>query len=277
MEKPDKPDDLWKIAGYVLKLAKDALESGFLRKLGRSFVSVWLLVTRIPLPARWVKSSSLPTAGEISVIPAVGAVFCVLVTLPPWLLSFAAPISAASWIACGLYTLFGWSLHLDGWGDLWDGLGSGRRGEAMMTVMKDSRVGSFAVAGIVIAIAARASLLAEIDPSMWLPAAAVSGGAARFALNVAAYAGEYPWKSGMGRETVKNFGGYQLFCAFLLTCVLFPLAPRAWMVGVPLVSLVSFGLAVWANKNLGGTNGDVLGASAVLGELIVLLSCATFE
>lgn len=259
-----------KISEYFARLEAEAKVPGFPREILRSFVSVWLLATRIPLPASLVASRSLPAARDITVLPAAGAVFGFIVTLPAWLLAFAAPVTASAWIASGLYILLGWSLHLDGWGDLWDGLGSGRRGDAMLAVMKDSRVGSFGVAGIVLAIAIRAALLADIDPMLWLFAAAISGGAARFALAVTAFRGKYPWPGGMGLGMVRNFGGYDLFLTFIVTCFLFPIAPTVWIIGVPIAGLASFGLAGWANKNLGGTNGDVLGASAVLGELLVL-------
>ncbi|MDR1515091.1 MAG: adenosylcobinamide-GDP ribazoletransferase [Synergistaceae bacterium] len=260
-----------KISEYFVRLEAEAKEPAFQEGVWRSFVSVWLLVTRIPLPASLVASRRLPAARDIAALPAAGAAFGFIAALPAWFLTFAAPAAASAWIACGLYVLLGWSLHLDGWGDLWDGFGSGRRGDAMLAVMKDSRVGSFGVAGIVLAIAIRAALLADIDPMLWLFAAATAGGIARFALAVTAFWGKYPWPGGMGLDIVRNFDGYDLFLAFIVTCLLFPIAPLVWIIGIPLVSLASFGLALWANKNLGGTNGDVLGASAVLGELLVLI------
>ena len=259
-----------KIPEYIGRLGAEAKGADFLPDAWRSCVSVWLLVTRIPLPEKLVAYRSLPNARDVAFLPAAGAVFGFLVTLPAWFLAFAVPVSASAWIACGLYVLLGWSLHLDGWGDLWDGFGSGRRGDAMMAVMKDSRVGSFGVAGIVLAIAIRSALLSGIAHPLWLPAAAVSGGLARFALAVTAFWGQYPWQSGMGLDIVRNFGGYELFLAFIVSCLMFPAAPAAWIVAVPAVSLASLGMAMWANRNIGGANGDVLGASEVLGELIAL-------
>jgi adenosylcobinamide-GDP ribazoletransferase len=78
----------------------------------------------------------------------------------------------------------------------------------------------------------------------------------------------------MARDIVRGFGGYQLFRSFVFTCVMFPLAPVAWLVGMILSSAAGAALAVWANEKLGGVNGDVIGASCVMGELLTLAVCS---
>jgi adenosylcobinamide-GDP ribazoletransferase len=207
-------------------------------------------------------------------MPIVGGLFGLVCAIPARLVAFAVPLGASAWIGCGLYTILGWSLHLDGWGDLWDGIGSGKRGEAMRNIMKDSRVGTFGVAGVTLAIAIRASLLSSIDADNWITVCAVAGGIGRFTATVTARFGKYPWENGMGRDVVHGFDGFLLLCSFAAVCILFPLAPLVWIAGIIPAGLAGAALAVWANKNLGGSNGDVLGASSVLGELLVLAVCS---
>jgi len=207
-------------------------------------------------------------------MPLVGGVFGFLSTLPAWLLAMAIPSQGAAWIAVAVYTTLGWSLHLDGWGDLWDGIGSGKRGEALRSVLKDSRVGAFGVAGIALAIGTRASLLSGIDTAQWLWVCALSGGVGRFGANVTAFFGEYPWEYGMGREIVRNFGTRQLACSFAVACILAPFAPIGWVIGMAVSVIGGTALAVCASRNLGGVNGDVIGASAVLCELLVMAGCS---
>jgi adenosylcobinamide-GDP ribazoletransferase len=237
------------------------------------FVAVWTLMTRIPLPRALLGVPALPSAEAMVLAPFVGALLALMTGLPAWAAARVIPVPAAAWAACGLYTIFGWSLHLDGWGDLWDGVGSGRRGEEMRAVMKDSRVGSFGVAGIVLALALRATLLAGLDTGLWLQALAASGGVGRFALAAAAYAGRYPWGAGMGRDIVSGFGGRHLAVSLAISCFLIPLKP-SFALAIIAAGIAGAALAFWCNKNLGGTNGDVLGASAVLGEIIALACCA---
>jgi adenosylcobinamide-GDP ribazoletransferase len=259
----------------VERLGEEAREPGFLKKIGARIVLVWTLVTRIPLPRGILpKHLILPPADALIMMPLVGGLFGFVVTFPARLAAMAIPPLAAAWIACAIYTILGWSLHLDGWGDLWDGAGSGKRGDAMRAVMKDSRVGTFGVAGIVLAIATRATLLSVIKVENWVSVCVAAGGVGRFASTVTACLGNYPWSQGMGRDVVRGFKGYQLFCSFLVSCFLFPFAPVGWMTGMLSASLAGAGLAKWANRSLGGTNGDIIGASAVLGELLVLIGCS---
>ena len=263
------------IESCAVRLLAEIKEPDFLRELGARSLLIWTLITRIPLPTQ-LHSTKLPGGKSMSVMPLMGALFGAVALLPALPLALFIPPLPCAWIACGIYTLLGWSLHLDGWGDLWDGFGSGRRGEEMRAVMKDSHSGSFAVIGLILALSIRASLLSVIEVSYWLPVCAVAGGVGRLCSVVTAKFGKYPWTSGMARDFVDEADDYQLFCAFAAACLLFPFAPGGWLIGVISVSFAGYWLALWANANLGGTNGDVLGAASVLGEILVLIGCAAF-
>ena len=273
---PDLAGLFSEITVYARRFANEAASAGFLAGLREQFVSIWTLITRIPVPRKLCPPNfALPTAEALALLPLAGGVFGALAAVIPVLSARAGlPDIAAAWLACGLYTVLGWGLHLDGWGDMWDGFGSGRRGDALRQVMKDPRTGVFGVAGIVLALAARASLLPEDGGVHWLVVCALGGSVGRFGGTVAAYAGKYPWEKGMARDIVRGFGGYQLFRSFVFTCLMFPLAPFAWTVGMILSAAAAAALALWANERLGGVNGDVLGAASVLGELLVLAVCS---
>jgi adenosylcobinamide-GDP ribazoletransferase len=264
-----------RVTEYAERLAGEARMDGFAKELLNRFSAIWTLITRIPLPeALRPGAFSLPSADAVTMMPLAGGLFGLLTALPAWIISAAVPPIASAWIACAIYTVLGWSLHLDGWGDLWDGIGSGKRGGALRAVMKDSRVGAFGVAGIAFAIAIRAALIGAMEPGRWMSACAAAGGVGRFGANVTVLFGKYPWEEGMGRDIVRNFKGYQLFCSFLAACFLFPFAPLGWIAGMLLSGAAGASLAHWADKNLGGVSGDVIGASAVLCELLVLAACS---
>jgi adenosylcobinamide-GDP ribazoletransferase len=265
-----------KITVYARRFAGEIAAADFFAGLRDQFISVWTLITRIPLPRKLCPPKfALPTAEALALMPVAGGLFGALATVVPALSVRAGlPDIAAAWFACGLYTVLGWGLHLDGWGDLWDGFGSGRRGDELRRVMKDPRTGVFGVAGIVLALAAKASLLPEGGAAHWPVICALSGSVGRFGGTVAARLGKYPWENGMARDIVRGFGGYQLFRSFVFTCVMLPLAPFAWIAGMILSTAAGAALAVWANERLGGVNGDVIGASSVLGELLVMAVCA---
>ncbi|MDR1650822.1 MAG: adenosylcobinamide-GDP ribazoletransferase [Synergistaceae bacterium] len=262
------------IAGYAGRLRDELGGTGLAEKFLPRCAVVWTLITRIPLPGA-LMGSGLPslTADAMTMLPLMGGLFGLAAAIPAYLAAQVLPHAAAAWVACGLYTALGWSLHLDGWGDLWDGIGSGRKGDEMLKVMKDSSTGAFGASGIVLAIAIRASLLSSVGADKWIPVCAVAAGVGRFAAAVTARIGEHPWEDGMSRDVVRDFEGYQLFCAFAAACILLPFDPNGWAAGMIASCLSGAGFAHLARKNLGGTNGDVLGASAVAGELIVMAAC----
>jgi len=135
-------------------------------------------------------------------------------------------------------------------------------------------MGAFGVAGIVLAIGARASFLAETDTARWLQFSIISCGVGRFGANVTACFGKYPWEEGMGRDIVRNFGPRQLFFSFAATLPMLPLAPMGWAAGIISSIIGGAALSFWAARNLGGVNGDVLGASEVLCEVLVMAGCS---
>lgn len=270
-----RKEGIERLQEYIVRALSASCKKETGAALANRFVFLWALMTRIPLPASvWPRGVMPGGADALTMAPLVGAALGMISAAPAVLLSLIVPSAPCAWIACGIYVICGWSLHLDGWGDLWDGIGSGKSGEAMRTIMKDSRSGSFGVSGIVLAISIRASLLASIPAELWLPACAAAGGAGRFACAASAYVGRYPWEAGMARDYVNGFQGYQFFCAFLAALPLLLLSPAGVAAGLLLTSLTGISVAFWANKRLDGVNGDVLGAAAVLGELLVMIVCA---
>lgn len=151
-----------------------------------------------------------------------------------------------------------------------DGVGSGRTGDGLREVMKDSRLGSFGGASLIIAFGLWTSLLATVAPDMRLAACVTSAAAARFAENVAAFFGKYPWEYGMGKGWVDTFTSYDLFISALCLVVFLPVSIFHFAVCIAVSAAIGFGLALHMNRRLGGVNGDVMGAAAVAAELASL-------
>lgn len=235
------------------------------------FVVIWTLATRVPLPESWWPYPVPEGSRALPLIPLVGGIMGfatgTLITVVNILGLGQIP---SVWIGAAFYTMAGWSLHLDGWGDLWDGLGSGRRGDALREVMKDSRVGSFGIISLILAFGLWTSLLLSVGYHYETTVLMVSGALGRFSLCVASRFGCYPWEGSMGKDWVDGFGNRELAAAFVCTLIFFPAAPFECSLSLLLGSLLAFIAARCMNSRLGGVNGDVLGAVAVACELISL-------
>ncbi len=240
-------------------------------RLFGGFVVVWTLVSRIPLPKRFWPEVMPEGNRALSLAPLAGGLMGLLAG---FIVSSAVilgikPLGAA-WIGVFFYTLAGWSLHLDGWGDLWDGIGSGKRGDELRSVMKDSRLGAYGAVGLILAVGLWASFVGTIRLEELPAACLISAAAGRLACCSAAYRGEYPWPSGMGKGWVDTFESYDLFTAILLFLLFVPLSPVRGAACAAISLAVGFAVAGRMNLKLGGVNGDVLGAAAVAAELLSL-------
>jgi len=233
--------------------------------------AAWIFITRIPLPAKWYPTRMPPGDKVLAVMPLTGAVLGFLTGMSVYLLRWLGLSSYPSvWLGAALYSFCGWALHLDGWGDLWDGVGSGKSGEELLSVIKDSSLGAYGTIGLILALGLWTSLAAAVPVQKIVAATTVAAAAARFAACSCAFFGRYPWDSGLAKGWVDKFDENDLFFSFLCTLVFLPLAPIAWFFSVIIAFLTGFGLARRMNSRLGGANGDVLGAAAVAAEIFAL-------
>lgn len=256
---------------YLSELNREVSAKNFAADFFDRFVVIWTLISRIPLPEKWWPKRKVPGEKALAVIPLAGA----LLGLPAGLFilllrALGMGSLPAAWLGCAFYAGCGWTLHLDGWGDLWDGIGSGKSGDEMRRVMKDSRLGAGGAIGLILALGAWTSLAGTILTGKVVAACVIAAAAGRLACCSAAFFGLNPWEEGMSKGTVDTFGEYDLFSSFMCAVPLFVLAPKNWFLSVIIAILTGYGIARWMNSRLGGVNGDVLGAVAVAAEISIL-------
>ncbi len=260
-----------KLREYSEKLDAELHDKGFKRDFAARFVVIWTLLSRIPLPKKWWPQAVPAGNRSLALAPLAGGLLGLFTGLA---VSAASALGlealASAWVGAAFYFLIGWAIHLDGWGDLWDGIGSGRTGDGLKEVMKDSRLGSFGGASLIIAFGLWTSLLASVAPEMRLSACVTAAAAARFAEDTAAFFGEYPWEYGMGKGWVDTFTSYDLFISALCLIVFLPVSILHLAICAALSAFIGFAFAVHMNRRLGGVNGDVMGAAAVAAELASL-------
>lgn len=256
---------------HLSELKREVSAKNFAADFFDRFVVIWTLISRIPLPERWWPKRSVPGEKALAVISLAGALLGLLVGLFILLLrTLGISGLPAAWLGVVFYAGCGWTLHLDGWGDLWDGIGSGKSGDDMRMVMKDSRLGASGATGLILALGAWTSLAGTIPTEKIAAACMISAATGRLASCSAALFGLNPWKDGMSKGTVDTFGEYDLFFAFICAVPLLAIAPKIWFFSVIIAISTGYGLARWLNSRLGGVNGDVLGAAAVAAEILVL-------
>jgi adenosylcobinamide-GDP ribazoletransferase len=243
----------------------------------REWQAFWLAVgflSRVPMMVKIDYSPRLMNQCSVY-FPVVGlllgAIYALLFTLliQVW----------SEWVSVILVTGFHlWitgAFHEDGLADSVAALGGGYSIEARLKIMKDSRIGTYGAAALVMALLLKVALLHE-SPAIWL-ALLVTPCIARLTplvlMRALAYVSDPD--TSKSKPVADGFSTQRLIIAsafVAVTCLVL----GAWNPGLLMAAAISVGVvaALWGwqlKRDLGGYTGDTLGASVVLSELLLLL------
>jgi adenosylcobinamide-GDP ribazoletransferase len=218
-------------------------------------------------------------ARSMAFFPLVGLVIGLILALGYYLFSFLFSGALVLWLTVGLLAFLTRGLHLDGFADTMDGLGSGGTREKVLEVMRDSRIGAFGVIGLILLIGAKYLALDQI-PSASIPYTlilmAVIG---RGAMVLVCYRSPYARSSGgLAEPFVENLNARDVLISSALTFGIVVLFMGVKGIAILLgIALFSLGYRLFFLKKLGGVTGDVLGAANELVELLCLLLLVILE
>lgn len=207
--------------------------------------------------------------------PLVGLLLGGLLLAADLLLALVMPPLVRAALVLGLWVLLTGALHLDGFLDACDGLLGGSSPEQRMQIMRDERVGAYALAGGILLMLVKFSALSALAPGS--PALLLAPVLGRWGMAIALVAYPYARPEGLGRD-IKDHASWRqalLATAFCLAVVAgTALWKSDWAVGA---ALAAAGAALWlgarfALKRLPGLTGDIYGALNEIIEAVVLLA-----
>ena len=234
------------------------------------FFNALTFFTRIPAPS-WVEFSgdNLNRASRYFswiglLLGAVTAlVYLLAAEVFPSTIAILLSMVASVWLTGGF--------HEDGLADVCDGFGGGWEKNQILTIMKDSRLGTYGALGLCFALLTKFQALSFIEQVV--PALLLAHTLSRFAALTLIYSDDYvredmdskakPLANRMSRKELLIAGIPVLIC-------LIPLGPKVWLVIVP-VWLMRNWLSQFFRRWIGGYTGDCLGATQQLCELVVYL------
>jgi adenosylcobinamide-GDP ribazoletransferase len=228
--------------------------------------SALMFLTRLPVPDRDGRAvERQPRA--VAYFPIVGLVVGGIGACAYRLVSCGYSSTVAALAAVAATVIVTGGLHEDGFADVCDGFG-GWTPERRLEIMRDSRVGSFGVLGLLILVGAKVALLASLSPAAATAALVVSHTAARWAaalmlLRFRPIPNATSAKPFTGPETPGRFAAATLLA--LPVALLVGPATALALVAAALLVVESSGRLF--RRSLGGINGDCLGAAIQLTEL----------
>lgn len=229
----------------------------------------FMLLSRLPMGR---VAGSRPMGRTGWAFPLVGTVLGGLAGLVHAGLAAAGlPPAAAALAAVGAAMLLSGAMHEDGLADTLDGFGGGRTPEGKLEIMKDSRIGTFGVAGLVVALGLRVTLIAAFA-NPWTAALAMTAAGAVSRAGLPALMAGLPaaGPGGLGRSAMQGADGPTAAASAALgLVVLVAVQGPAWTVPLALALLLP-GLAVLFRRQIGGITGDTLGFAQVSAEVLAL-------
>ncbi|MCC6159633.1 MAG: adenosylcobinamide-GDP ribazoletransferase [Deltaproteobacteria bacterium] len=236
-------------------------------------------LTRIPMP-RDLNPSPGDLGRATGWFPVVGVVVGALIAaVGSAAMGIGLSPGIAAVIAVGFGLVVTGSFHEDGLADSADAFGGGWNREQVLTIMHDSRIGSYGSGAVTLLFAARLAALWSIDPAAWTASLIAAHTVARWTsvhlLHTKEYArrdGEAP---GFGKPIVDGMSGASFWFATVVTTVVavfaFGLAGFVTLVAALVLSEL---WGRYCRRRIGGITGDALGAVNVAVEVFTLVGCA---
>lgn len=248
----------------------------YIKQLIYRFFNAVAFYTRIPCP-NWIEYNDQHLNRASAFFPLIGYLVAGFSVLTLWLclMLFSVEISVLITLAASI--LLTGAFHEDGFADLCDGFGGGWTQNDILRIMKDSRLGTYGVTGLVLILAIKwQSLidLANVNMGYLFIGLLVSHSLSR-ALSISLIM-VLPYVQADALSKAKPIAKdwHRGDMAFVwLTAVLpllfLPLEVAAWLISIGLVNF--YWIYKWFQKRLLGFTGDALGASQQIQEVCCYL------
>jgi adenosylcobinamide-GDP ribazoletransferase len=245
----------------------------------RLFLLALQFLTRLPVP-RSLAFSPEDFRDSARYFPLVGLLVGLIGAVVLSGASLVFPYLVAVLLSLTATLLVTGAFHEDGLADSCDGLGGAVDRERALAIMKDSRIGSYGAIGLFCVLGLKVAALASLPLPLTVAAGLLAHTSSRAAALTLArwlpYAGEIDRaKAGplMQRLSAGNLlvgWSWPLLLAGGLVASQ-PMWIWPVLLGLGLALFTAIVAKAWLQKRLGGMNGDTLGATQQVSELLVLL------
>jgi adenosylcobinamide-GDP ribazoletransferase len=247
--------------------------------LGRArsdFLSAVQFLTRVPVPAQPYEADTLSHA--VKFFPVVGLLIGASAALLYFLLSPHLPAGIVALLIVVYLVAITGCLHEDGLADVADGFGGGWECEKVLTIMRDSRIGSYGAAALTLSLIARILLIASLSPIRAVTYLVAAQVLCRWTtLPLSFYLPPARDRSndeidGQGARIARlTTSGTLVFGSIFAFGVVAVVLRRRALVPVLISIVTTLITASYYKRRIGGVTGDCFGATNQLTEIVVYL------
>ncbi|WP_159475754.1 adenosylcobinamide-GDP ribazoletransferase [Dyadobacter sp. 3J3] len=245
----------------------------------RLFFTALQFYTRLPVPA-WVGYNPDDMNKATRYLPLIGWIVGLSSGIFLLLGSYLTDISTGIILSMISSILLTGSFHEDGFADACDGFGGGWTKEKILEIMKDSRLGTYAVVGLILLLGLKFSLIKAIipyiqnQPFLVLLTLISAHALSRFMAVTMIFTHTYVrFTEDSKSKPVAEVGSKNtlfiaaIFALIPLLLLCFLLNQPVFVLVIPLLYLIKILLARYFTKWIGGYTGDCLGATQQVCEI----------
>ncbi|MEO1778402.1 MAG: adenosylcobinamide-GDP ribazoletransferase [Pseudomonadota bacterium] len=225
-----------------------------------------VLLTRVPLPALPDRAFA-HSARAVWAYPLVGLLLGgAVAALSVVLEALGLPAAVVAGIVLSALILLTGAMHEDGLADTADGLWGGQDPARRLDIMKDSRIGTYGVLALVLAMGLRWLGYTDIASAQLIAALVLSRAAMPALMASLPHARADGLSKSVGRPGRSPAAGAIALALALAVVLVGPVG----LVAAGGAAVAAGGMAALARAKIGGQTGDILGATQVVCELVVL-------
>jgi adenosylcobinamide-GDP ribazoletransferase len=241
----------------------------------RRLMAAIQFLTRLPVPA-FAVATEADIAKSVGFFPAVGMLVGAGGCLLYYAMNALLPPSTCVILVLIYSALITNGFHEDGLADSFDGFGGGWTREQTLTIMRDSRIGTFGALALIFLVLLKYNLLSMLEwPRFWrwFLFANVASRWSSVALSMCL---GYARQEGQGKMIARRVSWTAGLAGTLtIGAVSLVFSPRIAITGLAVACTVALLTGLYYRHRLGGITGDCLGATNQLTEIALYL-CAAF-
>jgi adenosylcobinamide-GDP ribazoletransferase len=238
-----------------------------------SFALAWQFLTILP----WWKSDREVTprllGQSMALYPGIGLLLGLILWVTHRVISPAFPRALGDGLIVTLLVILTGALHLDGLADTLDGLAAGKTPEERLRIMRDHRVGTFGVVGLILILGLKFLALNSLPNGVSGKALVVALILSRWSMVQLTYRAPYVrQEGGLGLPFKENLRKREMVIATITSLVFSFFFFRFWGVMLWLaVGIFTLLFQAFFGKKIGGITGDILGAANETTEVLALI------
>ncbi len=239
----------------------------------RIFLTAIMFYTRIPIPKIKDYNNGM-LSKSTRYFPLIGLIVGVLTALVYFGFSKILPSEIAILLSMAFSVYLTGAFHEDGFADFCDGFGGGYTKEKVLTIMKDSRIGTYGSVGLIFMLATKFLALNALNTSLLIGIIIAGHTFSRIIPVALIYITQYVREDETSKSKPIGHRGSYLALFFAIITGLVPVIWIGWFAALIFSIAILFVTLIFKRyivKKIGGYTGDVLGALQQITEVVFYL------